>query len=366
VAGALVAAPRQAGDAARELAGKIAAAVDAREPLGLAVRNLSSLGADELASVRRALEAGLRARGLVVSQSQDVQVSVSENLEWFLLVAELRSGDGRQVLLAEWPRSGDPPRSRAQPAMTLDHKLVWRQHAPILDVAFIDGVGALVLGPGFVALGEHRAWVPAPSPWPRDLRGRLLAAGNKWQAFLPGQTCSGAVLPELTISCRAGQEPWPLRIPAALAPNRNYFEPMPPPAGPGREIPPFFTAAETAENGKPLRAFAALDGRTHLFDSSWAPAGSVEQWGDDIAGIETACGSGRQIVAGEAGGAAASQSVQAFELVNREPVAVTAPVRLPGRITALWPAGAAAVLAVTRDPDTGEYAAFSIALACGS
>jgi hypothetical protein len=89
------------GDAARALARTVAAAV-AHEPANLTVKNLSTLGAAAAAEIRRVFESELKAAG---EPAVEIQLTISENPTQFLLVAEIRRGADRQVLLESWPRT---------------------------------------------------------------------------------------------------------------------------------------------------------------------------------------------------------------------------------------------------------------------
>jgi hypothetical protein len=64
-------------------------------------------------------------------------------------------------------------------------------------------------------------------------------------------------------------------------------------------------------------------------------------------------------------GDAAEDTVRAYEIPDRDPVAVSAATDLPGTITVLWtePRGDTAI-AVVRNRETGNYEAFRLALAC--
>jgi hypothetical protein len=55
--------------------------------------------------------------------------------------------------------------------------------------------------------------------------------------------------------------------------------------------------------------------------------------------------------------------VQAYELTNRQPVAVSPPVEMPGPVTAMWSSGPRAV-AVAFNLKTTSYEAYSLAVRC--
>jgi len=83
------------GAAAQGLARTVADAV-AHAPVTISMRNLSTLRSAETAEIRRVFESQLNAAG---QPAAEVQLTISENLTHFLLVAEIHRGGERQVLL---------------------------------------------------------------------------------------------------------------------------------------------------------------------------------------------------------------------------------------------------------------------------
>jgi len=349
--------------AARDLARTIAAAV-AHEPVALTVKNLSALSAAETAEIRRTLESELKVAG---PPSAEVQLTISENLTQFLLVAEIHRAGERQVVLESWPRtpaaSGGPPPD--QPArVTLEKKLLWEQDQPILDAAQA-GDAMLVLDANRVLLvrGADRQSTPIPAThaWPRDPRGRLSVSDTAFTAYLPGTICRGSTQPQLSLACQDSPDPW-LLAPGAIAlftPDRNLFtghidiEP-----GGVHDLAPFYSAASVGD----AWIFAAADGRAHVYAHSWDPAGGIEGWGSDIAAVRTPCGA--RILATRPTSLAEPDAIQPYDLVSDAPHAAGPPLEFDGPITALWSAGSS-VTAVSRDLQTGRYAAYSLAPNCG-
>lgn len=350
------------GGAARDLARNVAAAV-AHDAVVLTVRNLSTLGAGEVAEIRRAFEPELRTGG-----ATEVRLTISENLTQFLLVAEIHRGGEREVLLESWPRTASPSRTGPKGAaaeVRLVKRLLWEQAQPILDVAVLDD-GILVLDGERVLLahGADQQSVPIPAlhPWPRDMRGRLAVNPPTFTAWLPGTVCRGSVAAPISIDCRESQEPWPLApgAQAALTPVRNYFEGRVEIAAWGaREVPAFYAAAPAGD----AWIFAGVEGRAHIYTRDWEPSGSIEQWGSDVAGVETPCGP--RILATRPASLAEPDAIQPYELIDGAAQPAGAALEFAGPITALWSAGNSAT-AVSRDLETGRYAAFSLAPACGS
>lgn len=343
-------------DSTLELARRIAAALAPREAVALTVRNASSLTTADVAGVRRDIESQLRARGFTLASDAPaaVTVTLAENWQGGVWIAEIRHGDKRDTVMVTPTRS--PERAAATP-MGIDRQLILEQPDPILDAVALENV-LIVLEPAEVvfygrkdARWERRQAIALPQRvWPRDLRGRLAVEGDSLQAFLPGLACKGTLQPEPVLQCEESDAPWPVGAP--LRKGRNYFE--------AEKLPPFYSAARVGE----YSLTAGVDGRTQWFDNATAATGSFGGWGSDIAAVETGCGGGRQVLATRPGDANETDAVQAFELAGRQPVAVSPALEFSGPVTALWASGPAGAVAIRRDLKTGQYAAFRISLTC--
>lgn len=352
--------------AARDLARAVAAAV-AHEPVAVAVRNLSSLGPAEAGQVCHIFESELKAAG---QPAAEIQLTISENLTQFLLVAEIHRGGERQVLLESWPR-GPSAIAEAKDAagrVTIEKKLLWEQDQPVLDAAVLheDGGAIVVLDAARVLLVEGAAQqsvpLPAGRPWPRDLRGRLSVSGAAFTAWLPGAICRGSLQPRLSLECHESQDPW-LLAPGALAafaPAGNFFqghidvEP-----GGAHELTPFYSAASAGD----AWVFAGQDGRARVYTPAWELTGETAEWGSDLAGIQTPCGA--RILATRPAVPTEPDAIQPYEISAGSPRPAGRALEFPGPITALWSAGNSAT-AVSRDLQTGRYAAYSLVPACGA
>jgi hypothetical protein len=339
------------GGAAHDLARSVSAAV-AHEPVTLNVKNVSSLGAAEAAEIRRVLEAELKAAG---QQTGSVDVTISENLTEFVLAAEVRRAGERQVFLESWPRTTAKGTAR----VTLDKRLLWEQDQPILDAAR-SGDTILVLDSAGIQMvrGEVRRAVPIPAgrTWPRDLRGHLALSLPAFTAWLPGTICRGAVDPQLSIECQDSQEPWLLGpgVLATFATGRNFFAGhiFASPGG-AREVPPFYSGAPIGDSW----VLAGVDGRTRVYTAAWEEAAAIGTWDGDVAALQSPCGT-RILVA-------AADSVQPFEVRSGTAIAAGPALEFAGSVTALWSAGESATV-IAHDLETGHYAAYSLAPACGS
>jgi hypothetical protein len=174
------------------------------------------------------------------------------------------------------------------------------------------------------------------------------------------------------VECHPSDEPWTLDagsggvLEASFAPGRNHFEGKVSTAGGIRKtLPPFFSAASVEENGRPFYLLAMLDGRTQIFDATFEAVGSVAPWGSDLAGTGAHCGGGAQVLATKAGDGREPDAIRAYGLVNRTPIPLSAPLDLPGPVTAFWSLGGNAALAVVSDLATGRYQAYMITVNCG-
>ncbi|MFN7997350.1 MAG: hypothetical protein U0Q18_27285 [Bryobacteraceae bacterium] len=350
------------GGAVRDLVRNVTAAV-AHDPVVLNVRNLSSLPAADAADIRHAFESELHGGG---SSTVEVRLTISENLTEYLLVAELRRGEQREVLLTSWPRSATAPAQvrRNGSGFRVDTIPLWEQEDPILDVAQSKDA-RLVLDARRVLLvrgGEQQAAsIPAINTWPKDMRGRLSFNESGFKAWLPGVVCAGDTQPQLTLDCHESQDSWPVApgASASLAPGRNIFEGRLEITSWGtKNMPPFYSAANAGDTW----ILAGGDGWAHLYGTGWQARPSIDRWGSDVAGISTPCGA--RVLATRATGEAEADAVQAYEVIEGTASTVGSPIEFHGPITALWSSGGTAV-AVSHDLRTGRYAAFSLAPICG-
>lgn len=367
--------------AARELAWKTASFAGKGEPVALTWRNQSSLASPEAGRARAVFEAAFREAGGAFGETAsavDVRLTVSENGTDYLLVEEARKGDQRLVWLAAWKRADTLP--AAALTATLEKKLVWEQDEQILDVAF-PGDFMLVLSPSRIAwfARQDGRWAQSttvaltvPRAWQRDRRGRLSVKGAGYKVFMPGLVCTGVWTPPVSVDCKPSEEPWLLEsgsrafLFANLAEGRNYLNGrVVTQTGARHSAPPFYSAAAVEDGGKSLWLLALADGRVRLFDASFEPAGEIDSWGSDIAGVDVRCGGGSGVLATRPGDGSEADAVQAFRIANGAAATLTAPVELPGPVTALWASGGPSALAVSKNLSTGKYAAYLLTVACG-
>jgi len=371
----------------QQLARKIVA-VTGPGAIALTVNNRSSLGRRDAEIIQNGLRGEMEALGLRFAKPEQaagtVTISLSENLTSYVWVAEIRQAAGESaIVMVSTPRTGGTGASHDSVPMLLHKISLWVQNDPILDVAVLEENAApthiAVLGAEKVSLyrAQGGKWLPEQTleiahtrPWPRDLRGRMiLGKDHLLDVYLPGVICHSTAAAPAALNCHDSDDPWPLGVAgtplnAFFSPSRNFFTGAITPAlGKFATVPKFYSATPLPREKYALWLFAATDGRIHLLD------GLSEQiatfgWGSEVASIKTACGSGWQVLATEAGDQP-QDSIRAYEFPDRDPVAVTAASDLPGVISALWTETRAdTVIAIVKNPEAGSYEAFRLAVAC--
>jgi hypothetical protein len=325
-------------EVAAQLASRTSSLLPRHTTASLELQNLSALPAGEWSNFRSLFEAELRRAGIEVAvgtSAERVRITLSDSARGLLFVAEITSGDSRQIAMLPWSL---PPSPEEKPRITLTMKFLWAQPEPILDVLLLDSnTQMLVLSTSKVArfrlTGDK--WTPSataslvlPRPIPRDPRGRIERTADGFRAYLPGSTCGGVFEPDLkVIACAPGNETWP-DAQVRWITDRNMLESDAVKA-------PFYSIA----NG--------------FF-------GGAEGWGSDIAAVEDPCAGAPTVIA--SGAATDQDEVRAY---NSQATPVSDALPLPGSATALWPAETRGQLTlVVRNAQTGEYEASRLGLAC--
>lgn len=151
---------------------------------------------------------------------------------------------------------------------------------------------------------------------------------------------------------------------AFFAPTRNFFTGVvTPPVGKINAVPKFYSAAFVPRDRYTLWLFAATDGKVHMVDGMSDQASRLE-WGSDITTMKTSCGAGWQVLAASAGNEG-GDSFRAYEFPDRDPIAVSPPIELPGGLSALWTeARGDSAVAIVNNRETGSYEAYRLAVAC--
>lgn len=325
--------------AVTQLATRIASLLPRRARVSIESRSLAQLSPPEWSKFPSRLQDELRKAGVQVSgvpaaavptattpPEASVRVTLSEDAHGLLLIAEVTTGDSRQVAMVPW---NVPAATQPNPQVSITKKLLWAQEDPILDVLLADSDSEmLVLGVNSLAsygvtdgkwTAVSSAALALPRPMPRDPRGRLEPTPAGFRAYLPEGTCDGMWQPELKLSCSGEVAVWQHR-PVRWTPDRNVLQP---------------------DNASP----------------------NFEGWGSDSAGIADPCGSGQALVADSPSNE--HDSVRAYQLADGQATPVSDPAPLPGPVTALWPmASGREAIIVVHNLQTGEYEASRLGVAC--
>lgn len=349
----------------------------------LTIRNISSFPAEEAPEVRRAFETELRNAGVRLaatgSAAAEIAVTLSENAQGYVWIAEVTQGSDRKVAMISVarPQSAGLPQSSA--SIAIRKTLLWSQQARVLDIA-IANHNALLLDEGGVTVyklasgrweQQQRLAFPLDHVFPRDLRGRLVPArDHMFDAYLPGVVCVSSASEPFSMTCYESEDPWPLAAGQAafFGPVRNFFTGvLAPGVGKQAGVAPFYSAAALPRPKYTLWIFAQTDGTVHLNDgvNNLAAPGTPD-WGSDVAAVSSGCGLGTQLLVSGAGDGAAPDVVRAFEIADREPTELSPPMGMPGPVTALWTmAGGHSALAVAHNLKTDRYDAFELTITCG-
>ncbi|MGB9243577.1 MAG: hypothetical protein WCC03_09505 [Candidatus Acidiferrales bacterium] len=126
-------------DGVKALADKIAASVRPSRAVSLEVKNISSLGPADVEAIRAALETELAGRGFQLGSGAGVEVTLSENVEGYVWVAEIRRNGKEETLqrIAILPVPIAPAESsrKKQERLELSANLVWQQRREFYDFA---------------------------------------------------------------------------------------------------------------------------------------------------------------------------------------------------------------------------------------
>jgi hypothetical protein len=365
-----------ASDLARQIA-----ALTGPGPTRLILQNASTLPAGDVPVIRRLLEQDLRRLGVLPGGSDSatlIRVTLSENLQGGLWVAEVQEGTETRVTMLTVPLA--PAASGGSGGtITIRRTLLITEDAPVLDAKIFVSSGVqrlVVLEPERLLTYERNAaalgtgtWMQDQSfpiahtrPYPRDLRGELVAATDHvFDAWLPGVHCRGAetgagVGTALSVTCSDSDDPWPVALNQAAFYNamRDNFTGILAP-GFGMDLPPFYEAGELPHETGAAMLLTLVDGRVLLVDSAVIkPITGANDWGSDFAVLRSGCGSGAQLLVSGSGAAATGDSLRAWEIAGREAIPVSAPVSVDGVVTAISPSvdGTTATVIVRRDAPT--------------
>ncbi len=391
----------------QELARKLAA-VTGPGAVALTVENRSSLGRRDSEVITNGLRAALGVAGLRFVKPEQaaatIAIVLSENPSSYVWVAEIRQGPNEAaVVMVSVPRPQGSLASHDSVPLSLRKIPLWAQEERILDVAVLEENPAptqiAVLDAKNVTVYRLQGgkWQQQQAlnltharPWPRDLRGRLVpATDHLLDVYLPGVFCRSTTGTALALTCRESDDPWPLVVGSLIggganfpsfgavggspstilpisgffAPTRNFFTgALTPGVGKFTTLSKYYSAAFVPREKYVLWLFASVDGQVHMVDGiSEAPARL--KWNSNLATVRTPCGAGWQVLAPSSNDQ--GEYLRAYELPDRDPVAVSSPIDLGGEVTTLWTeAKGDSAIAVVRNRETGSYETFRLAIAC--
>ncbi len=211
-------------DPLRELSSEIAKLIPPSSKIDLLLHNISSLAPEDVAPVESMLKTQLANAGVrfAAGNAADmpVQVTLSEGVEGYVVVAQAGSNGNEQVAIATLPHTS--ANASQMDGVLLDAKLMWRQSTQILDFALPAAPGfsqdllavlepqRLVfysrdLGPQWHIVRELRS---EPSVATRDWHGHieLSQAGSSGDARWPGGECKGDFLRPASVACSASDQ----------------------------------------------------------------------------------------------------------------------------------------------------------------
>lgn len=374
--------PNRFADPAKQLVTELMSRAGAPGFVTLNLDNRSSLTALDVAAARKALEVQLRSANARLVKPEravaEINVTISENLRGLLWIAEVKQGLTSQTIMLQ----GDKPASSATmrpPELTVKRTLVFVQEdgTQIVDFALLDAKTLFILEPDRLVAyySDGSRWsvrnaisLRHSQPWPRDLRGHLAVQQSQMTVFLPGVQCLGVLSADnalQNLGCSETDDPWLLSDQATNAffpASRNFF------SGIIRRmdisLPPFYSAASVGDTN-PVSIFAGTDGHARLYSGFTQAPHVYSGWGSDIASVRSACGSQWQVLVSRPGDRTQPDAVQAMEIVNREPVPVSAALEIPGSITSLWQsADGKSVNMVIRDVVSKNYEASILSIDC--
>jgi hypothetical protein len=358
------------------------ATVNGPGTITLSVVNSSSLPKDQVTEIQHALEAQLQTSGVRVGAAakanSDVGVTLSENLQGYVWIAEIKQGNDTHVEIVTVPRAQSAMVAKNAPSVATRKVLMWSQPTQMLDMMLLD---ASTSNPKMVVLDteaisfyrlhegqwqREQNWALTHThPFPRDLRGLLVAGkDHAIDAYLPGTVCS---VTSNAVVCRESDDAWKIGSRSAFYNSaRNYFTGALVPAN-DRPLGPFYAMASLEKPGYSLSVFSGVDGRVRVSDGvndrALSPA-ATSDWGSDIAAVKSNCSTGAQLLVTSNGDDTSSDSIRVYEVPDRDPVLASAAADFFGPITALWSHDNTSATVIARNLQTGQYEAYSVSITC--
>jgi hypothetical protein len=355
-------------DAARELAQKLMSALSARDTVSFTLQNRSSLSASDAAAIRAALENALAKSGIRLApdgQTAHISVALSETLAAYMWIADVHRNDSSRIFIVNVGRDvrGQPP--RAAPSLVIRRELLWEQNQPILDVAFpIEQSGArnmLVLEPKQISFFRWQGdrWVlNGASTLPRNTavervpRGSLNYRGELLSVVFERETCRSSITPGTEFKCEGVTQQPSLLADQRWSLLKNKIG-----------MPLSLTQMNLA--GRSVLFLTLPDGSARMYEAGTEHSAAFTGWGSDIAAVQSGCGTGWQLFATGKGDWTTTDTMQAYEIRDRQALSVSAAIEFPGPITSLRTSDdSRGVLAVVKNLSTYHYEVYHLSIAC--
>lgn len=356
----------------------------------LTVENRSTIATTEVAAIRALLEQRLKSHGISVSGGESantLRVTLSENARERLWVAEVVQGNETKVTMVSLPAERSLAAARSGGVALLSQTILTTD-TPVLGIVE-SGSGLVALEPeeSVYFLRGPNGWTPSARSeivqrrqMARDVRGVLQSVSGGFAAWLPGETCTGQTdsvsgAGSLIVQCVSSDDPWPVaevgttavggaQLKAFYNARRNFFTGVMTP-NVGVELQPFYaaTVVPRAVGGAALLV-GGIDGKVQLVENRMLKTVSgTRDWGSDFVSITTGCGLGAQVVASSSG-AAATDSLRAYELPALEAVPASAPLATDGPVIAMWAAQDNRSLYITVQRSVDAYEVDHVTASC--
>ena len=353
--------------------------------VGLSMRSITGISGGETEESKAMLTRAFTEAGVRIVKPEQAQatieVTLSRDALGGLWVARIERKGAEDVVMERVAKRPGAGTSRTSP-LTLQRRFLWSQGGDetLLDAALVDAEKAdsalLVLSSNALSLYklrnggwelEQRENFPRLKQWPQDARGRVMARRDHgFEVHLPGMHCSGTAERGWKMECHESDDPWPLGgVNDGLRGSfgvRNSFTGAPADgSAKGRTVPPFFSAA-AVEDGAWVAA--GIDGRTRIItQENISPLEGAQDWGSEIAGIRTGCGS--FVLAARNGDFTQSDAVRAYAVSANAAAPVSPPIEFNGPILEMWTtADGSSVTVISRNLNSGDYEATLLTLAC--
>ena len=339
--------------------------------ISIAIENRSALGEQQVRDLRGAFEDELRRRSVgVVQQSGGAKVilTFSENTSGYLGILQLQWGEASET----WIESlGHPEATRGLPGdagLRLQRERIFASDQPILDLIFSesDSKQIDVLRPleitSFQQEGDR--WrpvtvlkLPRNLPIGRELRGQIIPGPEERTVVFPNETCN------LSIHNGDHCRPNSGRLPLSEVPSGFVNE---------KESPAWIMATQMQSEGRNVVLAAGKDGLLRVYGDSSEPLAAFSNFGDQVAGIHSDCGSGWQALVTQKADRSKEDRVEGIEIRDRKPVVVTEALEFPGPVVALRHADRnvaklpSSAMAIIFNLETGLYEAYRLSIVCAN